>query len=220
MRQRILTHEHLTSTTDQTKMAVPVAAIAFNLQDEMIACGIDNVSLFEGAPQTKRIAFDLFDDDFTACMDKTYEDLDDDLKGYSVLTQAQVQIRLTPGTKKNLKAFIQWMRDCIRIGQVPADIPFRQGDAIALLRRYKTHVQFVTKARTLPTTALPKKFTSKIKWEDWAPSFLNFLRIIPGRDGVPLTYVCRYSFTADPIPHPDFLDDYVAMSSLQGAADK
>ena len=167
-------------------MAVPVAETAFTAQDAMIASGIDNISLFEGAPQTKIIASDIFDADFTACMDKTYEDLDDDLKGYSVLTQAQGQIRLTPGTKKNLKAFIQWMRDCIRIGQVPADIPFPQGEAIALLRGYKTHVHFISKSKTLATTALPKKFTSKIKWEDWAPSFLNFLRIIPGHDGVPL----------------------------------
>ena len=108
-------------------MAVPVAAIVFTVQDAMIACGIDNVSLFEGAPQTERIASNLFDDNFTACMDKTYEDLDDDLKGYSVMTQAQGQIRLTPGTKKNLKAFIQWTRDRIRLGQVPEDILFPQG---------------------------------------------------------------------------------------------
>ena len=92
MRQSILPHEHSPSTADQTRMAVPVASIAFTVQDAMIACGIDNVSLFEGAPQTERIASDIFDDNFTACMDKTYEDLDDDLKGYSVLTQAQGQI--------------------------------------------------------------------------------------------------------------------------------
>ena len=199
-------------------MAVPAAAIVFTVQDAMIACGIDNVTLFDGSPPTTRIATDLFDDDFTACMDKTYEDLDDDLKGYSILTQAQGQIRLTPGTKKNLKAFVQWTRDRIRLGQDPAGIAFPPEDAIALLRRYKTHVQFVTKAKTLSTTALPEKFTSKIKWEDWAPSFKNFLRVIPGRDGIPLKYVCRDSIVADPTPHPDFLDDYVAMASLQGAA--
>ena len=134
-------------------MAVPAAAIVFTVQDAMIACGIDNVTLFDGSPPTTRIATDLFDDDFTACMDKTYEDLDDDLKGYSILTQAQGQIRLTPGTKKNLKAFVQWTRDRIRLGQDPAGIAFPPEDAIALLRRYKTHVQFVTKAKTLSTTA-------------------------------------------------------------------
>ena len=171
-------------------MAVPAAAIVFTVQDAMIACGIDNVTLFDGSPPTTRIATDLFDDDFKACMDKTYEDPVDDLKGYSILTQAQGQIRLTPGTKKNLKAFVQWTRDRIRLGQDPAGIAFPPEDAIALLRRYKTHVQFVTKAKTLSTTALPEKFTSKIKWEDWAPSFKNFLRVIPGRDGIPLKYVC------------------------------
>ena len=105
-------------------MAVPAAEIVFTVQDAMIACGIDNVTLFDGSPPTTRIATNLFDDDFTACMEKTYKDLDDDLKGYSILTQAQGQIRLTPGTKKNLKAFVQWTRYRIRLGQDPAGIDF------------------------------------------------------------------------------------------------
>ena len=62
-------------------MAVPAAAIVFTVQDAMIACGIDNVTLFDDSPPTTRIATDLFDDNFTACMEKNYEDLDDDLKG-------------------------------------------------------------------------------------------------------------------------------------------
>ena len=40
--------------------------------------------------------------------------------------------------------------------------------------------------------AKPKRFAdTKIKWEDWNPTFLNFLRSISGRDSVPLKYICR-----------------------------
>ena len=150
-------------------MAVPAAEIFFTVQDAMIACSIDKVMMFDGSPTTTRISTDLFDDDFTACMDKTYEGLDDDLKGYSIFTQAQGQIRLTPGTKKNLKAFVQWTRDRIRLGQDPAGIAFPPEDAIAPLRLYKSHVQFVTKSKTLSTTAVPENFTSKINGKTGIP---------------------------------------------------
>ena len=39
--------------------------------------------------------------------------------------------------------------------------------------------------------AKPEKFEKETKWNDWAPTFLNYLRSIPGRDGVPLKYICR-----------------------------
>ena len=61
-------------------------------------------------------------------------------------------------------------------------------------------------------------FTNEVKWNDWAPSFRNYLRTIPGRDGVPLSYITRISDAPDPTPHPDFIDDYVAMASLTGEA--
>ena len=55
-------------------------------------------------------------------------------------------------------------------------------------------------------------------WEDWAPLFANYLRAIPGRNGVPLKYVIRRDEEPDPTPNEDFLDDYVAMAPLNGSA--
>ena len=53
--------------------------------------------------------------------------------------------------------------------------------------------------------------------EDWKPTFLNYLRSIPGRDGIPLKYICREKDGADvATEHEDFLDDYVASASLEG----
>ena len=66
-------------------------------------------------------------------------------------------------------------------------------------------------------TAKLEKFTAKVKWEDWAPSFLNFLRVIPGLDGVPLNYIWRDNEVADPVGHTNFIDDYVNMAPLRGA---
>ena len=39
---------------------------------------------------------------------------------------------------------------------------------------------------------------------------------LPGRDGVPLSYVVRENDSPDPTPHVDFLDDYVVMAPLTG----
>jgi hypothetical protein len=81
-----------------------------------------------------------------------------------------------------------------------------------LIRRQKTHAQLVKKSSTLSDAAKPAKFTSETKWMDWASSFLNYLRSIPGQD------VCRDDELADPTPNTDFLDNYVNMAPLEGEA--
>jgi hypothetical protein len=46
---------------------------------------------------------------------------------------------------------------------------------------------------------------------------MNYLRSIPGRDGIPLKYVCRENDVPDPmVANDDFLDDYVANAPLEG----
>ena len=64
-----------------------------------------------GKTPVQMLAEDIFSDDFATCMDKTHKELDSDFKTYSDLTQNQGQIRITPGVKKNIKAFVQWSRD-------------------------------------------------------------------------------------------------------------
>ena len=85
-----------------------------------------------------------------------------------------------------------------------------------LIRRYKTHEKYQTDSKTLSEAAKPDKFKDTTKWEDWEPTFLNYIRSISGRDGMPLKYVCRDKDKADETPHDDFLDDYIAMAPLTG----
>jgi hypothetical protein len=88
----------------------------------------------------------------------------------------------------------------------------------ALLRRYKTHNQFVKKSLTLSDAAKPENFKTTTKWADWAPTFLNYLRTMPEKDGVPLKCICRLNEAPDPTPNEDFLDNYVSMAALNGEA--
>ena len=92
-------------------MAATGANPPFTLAKAMFDCGIVDAALFDGDMRASRIATELFGYEFTSRMDKTYVELDNDLKSYSTLTATHGQIRLTPGHKKKIKAFIQWTRD-------------------------------------------------------------------------------------------------------------
>eukprot|EP00978_Attheya_sp_CCMP212_P045616 scaffold353478_cov28-Attheya_sp.AAC.1 len=78
---------------------------------------VNDVDLFNGATASARMALDMFNDSFHSCMDKMFDEVDQDFKSYSSLTIAQGQIRLLPGIRTRIKAFIQWMRDELRLGR-------------------------------------------------------------------------------------------------------
>lgn len=119
-------------------------------------------------------------------------------------------------TRKNIKAFVQWTCDEIRLGRNPADTSFPIDQASDLIRRYKTHEKYQADSKTLAEAAKPEKFKEATKWEDWKQTFLNYIRSIPGRDGIPLKYICREHDEPKRGEHNDFLDDYAAMAPLQG----
>jgi hypothetical protein len=187
--------------------------------DAMVACGVDHVALFMDETQAQRLAADIFGGQFSSCLDITFKVLDEHFKTYSDLTVAQGQIHVRPGTRKNIKAFVQWTRDELRLGRDPAMTPFPIEMVSDLIRRYKTHETFLTDSETLSEAAKPDKFKESTKWEDWKPTFMNYLRSISGRDGIPLKYMCRDKDEADVFAaHEDFLDDYVASAPLRGNA--
>ena len=61
----------------------------YSVRDAMVLCGVDNTTVFEGKTPAQRFAEDIFSDSFDIYMDKTVEELQNDLKQYSNLTQAQ-----------------------------------------------------------------------------------------------------------------------------------
>ena len=107
-------------------MAAPGANPSFTLANAMFDCGITDDVLFYRNTKVSRSAAELFDNNFTSYVDKTYVELDDELKSFSTLTTTHVQISLTPGHKKNIKAFIQWTRDHIRLGIDSSALPWRR----------------------------------------------------------------------------------------------
>ena len=76
----------------------------------------------------------------------------------------------------------------------------------SLIQRAKTHKGFVEKSKIISNTATPDQFTSTTKCVDWAPTMINFLRSIPGRNGVPLSYVCLPDNIIVQDVYADFMD--------------
>ena len=191
----------------------------FSVEQAMIDCGVSVNVIFEGDTHAQRIATDIFGDDFHTCMDKTNEELDDDFKDYSSLTITNGQIRLAPATKKNLRAYLQWVKHKYRTNEDPTQERFPINESNTILQRYKTHKAYVSKSKTISDTATPSQFTDKTKWNDWLPTLRNFLRAIPGRNGVPLSYIIRDE-TIQPrnVPHASFIDDYIDSAPLEGIA--
>ena len=70
-------------------------------------CGIDDNHLFEGRTSAERMANETFLDKYEVCMDKTSDELKEDIKTYSSLTMAEGRIRTLPGVQNRIRAFIQ-----------------------------------------------------------------------------------------------------------------
>ena len=193
------------------------AAVPNTVRDAIAACGVLNAApLFGGRTQAQRIASDVFDDDFESCRYKSNDEIKEDLKAYSSLTVAQGQIRTHPGIKRNIRVFVQWTTDCYQRSKDPTLTPFPVAQAANLIKREQAHLKFVAKSRTITEAASPGQLTTQTKWDDWREVFSNFLRSIPGHDGVPLSYIIRDNDAPDPTPRPDFIDEYVAMAPLAG----
>ena len=80
-------------------------------------------------------------------------------------------------------------------------------------------IKFKKQSDTLVSQAKPKNFTEDTLWIDWEPTLVKYLKFIPGRTGVPLSYVVRRNATlpAAPLIGP-VLDDYVTHAPLFGDA--
>ena len=113
-----------------------MAANAKTTFDAIVACGVDNATRFNGDTAVERIATEIFDNDFMSCIDKDVSELEDDFKTYFGLTVNQGQIRLHSGTKRHIKAFIQWTKDQHRTGLKPPLTEFSIAETANLIRRH------------------------------------------------------------------------------------
>ena len=166
----------------------------------VFACGIERLH-----DEYKDVATDLFQDDYGTCINLN----DKDLYNYHKTTASQPvdsgnYLTHTISQRNGIKAFVQWTKDKIRTGQDPAMLQFTTKGTGVLSAALKKAASYKIYTENSKTDAIqPDKFTKDMKWIVWAPSFENYLRAIPGRTGVPLSYVIRQKETPDPDPVPN-----------------
>ena len=198
-----------------------MAAPANTLADALDICGVNrdfSNMIFNGSTAAERVADEVFDNTYRNMMDITFAELDDTWRTYGQLTLAEGRIRLRPDTKSNIRALVQWTRDCFRTGIDPTSTPFPVVNKSNLLDRYNTHKQWCDDASNMIKSALPKQFKEDTKWLDWRTSFEGFLRTQPGRNGIPLNYIIRDNEFPIYNANPSFLDDYVDQAELAGSS--
>jgi hypothetical protein len=95
------------------------------------------------------------------------------------------------GRTKKLTGLMHWIQDCHRTNDAPDHHDFNEqtlaeAHARALVR--KSDIDLVD---TNTKAADPGKFKDERKWPEWEKAFVNYLSVIPGVNGVPLSYVVR-----------------------------
>ena len=60
--------------------------------------------------------------------------------------------------------------------------------ALSLAQIRKSDIELVT---TNSKAADPGKFKDERKWPEWEKAFINYLSVIPGVNGIPLSYVVQ-----------------------------
>ena len=184
----------------------------YNVTQAMRACGVDT------NPNATILASELFGDDFAECKDKKTTELVDGFKVLAKLRANQGGVKVGLRVQTKIKAFCQWAKDQLRTGMDPSSTPFPVDRSRELMARAETHDQFVKNHSSARSATSPKDFDKGIKWEDWSPTFMNYLNSIPGRDGIPLSYIIRDNDAQDHTPNTNFLDDYVMGAPLIGVS--
>ena len=73
------------------------------------------------------------------------------------------QIKIGPGNKKNTKAIIKWSIYHTRLVINTALTRFSVVKASGYINRYKHHVPYIKKSKTIMETAKPEDFTNKVE---------------------------------------------------------
>ena len=160
-----------------------------------------NVIGFEGADDRNNImdgGLAQFED-FRYLVERDIRDMADD---FGKRTQANGRIVFGLGRTKKLVGVMHWVHDCYRASDVPNHEHFDEEtlfEALSMAQIRKLDMELVA---TNSKAADPGKFKDERKWPEWEKAFINYLSVIPGVSGIPLSYVVREQ--DEPTPGMDY----------------
>ena len=104
-------------------------------------------------------------------------------------TQANGRIVFGLGCTKKLTGVMHWVQDCHRASDIPNHENFDEETmyaALSLAQIRKSDIELVT---TNSKAADPGKFKDVRKCPEREKAFIHYLSVIPGVNGIPLSYV-------------------------------
>ena len=112
---------------------------------------------------------------------------------FSKRTVAQGCITFSLGCTKKLTSLMHWVQDCFCTNDEPDYLTFNDkqlAEAQSHALVWKADLDLVD---TNTKAADPSKFKEECKWPEWSKAFMNYLSIIPGVNGIPLSYIVHES---------------------------
>jgi hypothetical protein len=153
-------------------------------------------------------------EDFRYLNDKDIRDMAEEFAKRSI---PNGRIIFGIGRTKKLVGIMHWIQDCHRTNDEPDienfnDEALAEAQSRALVR--KSDIDLVD---TNTKAADPGKFKDERKWPEWEKAFTNYLSVIPGVNGVPLSYVVRdVAQPADDVEYATFNERMVARAPHTG----
>ena len=99
----------------------------FTIESSLILCGVSQrpgLSAVGLRSDANRMAEEIFHNQFESCKDMSYKDITDDFETYAALSEKNGKIKLPVGTKKKIRAFLQWVKDEYHYGRNPEETAF------------------------------------------------------------------------------------------------
>ena len=97
---------------------------------------------------------------------------------------------------------MHWVQDCYRASDIPNHEHFDEEvlfEALSMAQIRRSDMELVA---TNTKAADPGKFKDERKWPEWEKAFTNYLSVIPGVSGIPLSYIVREQ--DEPTPGMDY----------------
>ncbi len=97
---------------------------------------------------------------------------------------------------------MHWVQDCYRASDIPNHEHFDEEvlfEALSMAQIRRSDMELVA---TNSKAADPGKFKDERKWPEWEKAFTNYLSVIPGVSGIPLSYIVREQ--DEPTPGMDY----------------
>jgi hypothetical protein len=117
---------------------------------------------------------------------------------------------------KKLIGLMHWIQDCFRTDDDPNHTTFDEQALAEAQSRAHVRKSDIDLVDTNAKAANPGKFKDKLKWHKWELAFGNYLSVIPGVNGMPLSYVSFTERMISRAPHtgPYYLADLRRVHNL------